>query len=140
MNRKFLILFTFLVSYVIQAQDDAWVYFTDKPDAAYYLANPLDMLTQRSLDRRTAQGIALDETDVPVSTTYISQVESTTGITVMAKSKWMNAVHVRGNLTDIQTLESLSFVDHVYYANHGLNLRIGNFNDVPNKENKVNQV
>ena len=140
MNRKILILFTFLISYVIQAQDDAWVYFTDKPDAAYYLANPLEMLTQRSLDRRTAQGIALDETDVPVSTTYISQVESTTGITVMAKSKWMNAVHVRGNLTDIQTLESLPFVDHVYYANHTLNLRMGNFNDIPNKENKVSQV
>ncbi|MDD3005806.1 MAG: peptidase S8, partial [Flavobacterium sp.] len=47
------------------SQEDAWVYFTDKPDAATYLADPLTMLTQRSLDRRTAQGIALNNTDVP---------------------------------------------------------------------------
>jgi hypothetical protein len=127
MNRKLLILYTLLISYVIQAQEDAWVYFVDKPDAAYYLANPLEMLTQRSLDRRTAQGIALDNTDVPISTSYISQVQSATGITVMAKSKWMNALHVRGSLTDIQNLESLSFVDHVYYANHSLNIRVGNY-------------
>lgn len=140
MNRKLLIVFTVLFTYVIQAQEDAWVYFTDKPDAAYYLANPLDMLSQRALDRRTAQGITLDNTDVPVSTTYISQIQSATGITVMAKSKWLNALHVRGSLANIQALEGLSFVDYVYYANHTLNLVNGNSNTIPTSESKVSQV
>lgn len=140
MTQKLLIFVTFLFSYAIQAQEDAWVYFVDKPDAAYYLANPLDMLSQRALDRRTAQGISLDNTDVPISTTYISQIQNATGITVMAKSKWLNALHVRGNLTDIQALESLTFVDHVYYANHTLNSRVGNFNNLPEQENIVNRV
>ena len=98
------------------------------------------MLSQRALDRRTAQGITLDNTDVPVSTTYISQIQSATGKTVMAKSKWLNALHVRGSLANIQALEGLSFVDHVYYANHTLNLANGNSNTIPTSESKENQV
>ncbi len=126
MNRKLLSVFIIFFSIIINAQENAWVYFTDKPDAAYYLSNPLEMLSQRALDRRTVQGISLDNTDVPVYPNYIIQIENATGITVMAKSKWMNALHIRGNLSDIQALEGLAFVDHVYYANHSLNLRSGN--------------
>lgn len=78
------------------------MYFNDKPDAAFYLSNPLQMLSQRALDRRTAQGIILDNTDAPIAQTYIDQVTAATGITVMAKSKWLNALHVRGTQADIQ--------------------------------------
>lgn len=123
MKSKLLYLLLLFSTHAI-SQEDAWVYFTDKPDASYYLANPLEMLTQRALDRRTAQGIALNNTDVPVSTTYISQIENATGITVMAKSKWLNCVHVRGNLTDIQALTSFSFVQNIKYANHSLNAKM----------------
>lgn len=107
------------------SQEDAWVYFTDKPDAATYLANPLTMLSQRSLDRRTAQGIALNNTDVPIAQTYIDQVTASTGITVMAKSKWLNALHVRGTQTDIQALINLSFVSSIEFANQALNAKTG---------------
>lgn len=79
------------------------------------------MLTQRALDRRMAQNISLDITDVPVEQSYITQIAATTGITVMAKSKWMNALHIRGTQTNIQTLTSLSFVNHITFANHSLN-------------------
>ena len=104
MLKKLLCSVLFFVSIVTFAQEDAWVYFNDKPDTAYYLANPLQMLSQRALDRRTAQGIGLDETDVPVSIAYVNQVAAAIGITVMAQSKWMNAVHVRGTQADIQAL------------------------------------
>ncbi|MET0943986.1 MAG: hypothetical protein ABWY22_01115 [Flavobacterium sp.] len=41
----------FLSSIVMFSQEeDAWVYFKDKPGAQLFLDNPLDMLTQRSLD------------------------------------------------------------------------------------------
>lgn len=103
------------------AQEDAWVYFTNKPDAAYYLANPLEMLSQRALDRRTRQNISLDEKDIPISASYINQVTASTGITVKAKSKWLNALHVRGSVEAIQNLENLVFVDHVQFANAALN-------------------
>lgn len=101
--------------------EDAWVYFNNKPSAATYLANPLTMLTQRALDRRIAQNISLDITDVPVEHSYITQIAASTGITVMAKSRWMNALHIRGTQANIQALTSLSFVNHITFANHSLN-------------------
>jgi hypothetical protein len=101
--------------------EDAWVYFNNKPSAATFLANPLTMLTQRALDRRIAQNISLDATDVPVEQSYITQIAAANGITVMAKSRWMNALHIRGTQTNIQALTNLSFVNHVTFANHSLN-------------------
>jgi subtilisin family serine protease len=116
--------FTFLllmVSSVIFSQEDAWVYFKDKPNAQTYLDNPLTMLTQRALDRRTAQNIALNLTDIPLEVTYINQVKLSSGITVMAKSKWLNALHIRGTQNNILSLKALSFVDKVVFANKNLN-------------------
>ena len=104
--KKTLLLFLLIVNLGF-SQEDAWVYLTDKPDATIYLANPLTMLTQRALDRRTAQGISLNASDVPISQNYINQVIASSGITVMAKSKWLNALHVRGTQADIQALTNL---------------------------------
>lgn len=121
MKTKLLIFFLF-TSITISAQiEDAWVYFNDKPSSVYYLSNPLEMLSQRALDRRTTQGIALDVIDVPIEQTYIDQITAATGITVMAKSKWLNALHVRGTLVNIQALTGLLFVDYIDFANHSIN-------------------
>ena len=131
MKTKILLLFLF-ISTINFAQEDAWVYFKDKPSTTYYLANPLEMLTQRALDRRTTQGISLDNIDVPVEQTYVDQITSSTGITVMAKSKWLNALHIRGTQVDIQALTLLGFVDSVDFANHSLNPggRVSNSNRI----------
>lgn len=119
--KKILVSFVLMASFVGFAQQDAWVYFIDKPDVATYLANPLTMLTQKSLDRRTAQNIALDVKDVPIFPSYITQITNATGITVMAKSKWLNALHIRGSVTDIQQLASLTFVNNIQFADKTLN-------------------
>ncbi|AWA30217.1 peptidase S8 [Flavobacterium magnum] len=119
MKKVILILFLTL-STALSAQQDAWIYFTDKPNAAGYLANPLSMLTQRSLDRRAAQNIALDVKDVPISQDYIDTVSSTPGVTVYARSKWLNAVHVRGTVADIQSLLDYTFVSAIDFADDTL--------------------
>lgn len=104
------------------AQEDAWIFFTDKPNESAFFSNPLSELSQRSLDRRTTQNIPLDTKDAPLHQPYIDQITASTGITVLAKSKWLNMLHVRGNsLADVQALSSLAFVDHIQYANHSLN-------------------
>jgi len=104
------------------AQEDAWVYFTDKPETEFYLANPLEMLTQKALDRRADQGITIDEVDVPLHESYITAITDADGITVMAKSKWMNVVHVRGSEEAINALTALEFVDYIDFANKNLNV------------------
>ncbi len=120
--KHYYITFLLLVfSTVAFSQEDAWVYFKDKPNSQHFLDNPSEMLSARALERRTNQNIALDVTDVPVEETYITQVKGATGIVVMAQSKWMNALHIRGTQTDIVALKTLSFVDKVVFANKTLN-------------------
>lgn len=118
--KKILLFALFFIWGLANAQEDAWVYFTDKPDAAFYMANPLQMLSQKSLNRRAAQGIALDDKDVPIHQEYIDGVTAATGITVKAKSKWLNALHVRGTQEDINALTGLAFVQSIDFANHAL--------------------
>lgn len=119
--KKALLLFVLLSATVAFSQEDAWVYFTDKPLAQLYLDNPITMLSQRALDRRTTQGIALNVQDAPIHQPYINQVAAATGITVKAQSKWLNALHIRGSQMDIAALAALSFVNRIQYANHSLN-------------------
>jgi len=119
---KKIVVFLFLVSsFVGFSQEDAWVYFKDKPDSATYFATPTLMLSQRALDRRTNQGIALDIKDVPIYQPYIDGIIASTGITVKAKSKWMNCLHIRGSQVDINALKLLPSVLRVDFADKALN-------------------
>jgi hypothetical protein len=103
-------------------EEDAWIYFIDKPNAQFYLDNPTQMLTQRALDRRAAQGISLQSNDAPIEPLYVNQVAASQGITLKAKSKWLNCVHVRGSVTDINALTNLSFVESIVFADESLNV------------------
>jgi hypothetical protein len=121
---KKIILILFLISsFVCFSQQDAWVYFKDKPDSATFYNNPLSELSQKSLDRRYTQNIPLDIKDVPIHQAYINQISTSAGISVKAKSKWLNCIHVRGSQTDINALKSLASVDHIYFADHSLNAK-----------------
>jgi hypothetical protein len=119
--KKFYILFFLLLTTIAFSQEDAWVYFNAKPNSQFYFDSPLEMLSQRALDRRTKQNIAIDFKDVPLEPSYVSQVEGVSGISVMAKSKWLNAIHVRGTQALINSLKTFSFVAKVDFANKSLN-------------------
>ncbi len=123
MKIKLLCIFLFFSLFNLFAQnDDAWVYFKDKPSENTFLSAPLTMLSQRALDRRTRYSISLDYYDVPIEASYRVQVEEATGITVMAKSKWLNALHVQGTNTAIDNLLTFGFVNSVEYADRSLNI------------------
>lgn len=121
--KKIIVLFLFFASIILQAQEHAWIYFKDKPNEAVYMENPLSMLTQRSLDRRITQNIALDFNDVPISLDYINEINIQEGVEVKAKSKWLNAVHVFGTELAINNTLNLSIVDRIEFAARGLNAR-----------------
>jgi serine protease AprX len=140
MKKFILLVLVFLNFEAFSQEEDAWIYFNAKPNSATFLSNPLTMLTQRSLDRRTLQNIPLDIKDVPVYQPYIDQIETAVGITVYAKSKWLNAVHVRGSLSEIQSLATLPFVSSVDFANKLLNgTPRATSNRTPNTIKKVNK-
>ena len=118
--KKIYLLLVIFSTFQISAQEDAWIYFNSKPNSQFYFDNPLEMLSQRSLDRRAAQGITLDIKDIPIYQPYIDQVDAVSGIEVMAKSKWLNAVHVRGSEIAINSVQSFSFVAEVDFADNSL--------------------
>ncbi|MDI1256033.1 MAG: S8 family serine peptidase [Flavobacterium sp.] len=137
---KRILLFTLLfISAAAFSQEDAWVYFNAKADVETYLANPLTMLSQRALDRRTNQNIGLDFKDVPIDESYITLVGNQPGITVMAKSKWLNAIHVRGAVADIQALSALAFVASLDFADDSLDSSSGGRSAYQNRNTAVNK-
>jgi subtilisin family serine protease len=151
MKNYFLLVFFIFSSYGF-SQEDAWVYFNDKPNAQTFFDNPLSELSQRALDRRTAQNISLSTNDAPIEQSYIDAISTATGIEVKAKSKWLNCLHIRGSVSDIQALISLPFVNHVHFADPALNARMVahqslkavnkqlNVQDVFNYGNSANQI
>lgn len=118
---KRILFLLFLTINFSSAQDHAWVFFNSKENVATYLANPNTMLTDRAIARRTNQGIPIDFSDVPITPSHITTISAATGITYKAKSKWMNAVHIIGSVTDINALTGFSFVDHIEFADDSLN-------------------
>jgi serine protease AprX len=123
MNKVILFIYV-LITFSAYSQEDAWVYFNDKPNAQTFLDNPLNMLTQRALDRRIAQGIVLNINDTPIEQSYINQITAASGILVKAKSKWLNCLHIRGTISDIQALTSFAFVNRIQFADNSLNARM----------------
>ena len=121
--KKLLLFLCLIVFFKVSAQEDAWVFIKDKPQETSFLNSPISMLTQRALDRRSKLNIPLDSKDVPVDEAYYNQLKNDKTITVLGKSKWLNAVHVQGEVTDINTLISkYSFIASVEFANKSLNL------------------
>ena len=120
--KKLLLVIAFLISLPFFGQEDAWVHLQDKPNSDTYLATPLTMLSQRALERRARQNISLDMKDVPLDAGYYAQIKNANGITVLAKSKWLNAIHVQGTQADINNLQSIfSFVAQIEFADTTLN-------------------
>jgi serine protease AprX len=119
--KKLLFLLVIFFSFSLYAQEDAWVYFNNKPNAQFYFDNPLQMLSQRALNRRAVQQIPLDIKDVPIHQPYVDQIAAVNGIVVKAKSKWFNALHIRGSVSEINSLSNLSFVGQIRFADNSLN-------------------
>ncbi|MDC0177201.1 S8 family serine peptidase [Polaribacter sp.] len=120
---KKLLLFLFLIIFFqVTAQEDAWIFLKDKPNTTLFLENPLTMLSQRALDRRSKLSIPLDGIDVPIDNTYYDQIKNQVNISILGKSKWLNVIHVKGEVTDINSLQSqFSFIDHIEFANKLIN-------------------
>ena len=121
---KKLLLFLFIITSLssFSQVEDAWVFLKDKPKSSTFLSNPLTMLSQRALDRRSENFVPLDEKDVPVDEDYLDDLKSDVNLTVLGKSKWLNAVHIQAEINDINTLVAqYNFINHIEFANKSLN-------------------
>ena len=85
----------------------------DKAATNYTLDKPQRFLSQKSLERRQRQGVAIDSTDLPVCRAYIKLFD-VRGTKIVGTSKWQNTVLVQSN--DSLLLDKLSQQDIVRHA------------------------
>ncbi len=112
-----LLILTLLQQYSgIQAQDTLeyyWVSFSDKNGTPYEIGRPSKYLSQRALERRRAQCIAIDSTDLPVSPRY-TQALTESGARIHNVSKWLNGACVIADSAIADSISRLPFVTEVY--------------------------
>lgn len=124
MMKKFSLLLLVFVSTLTFAQTEDALVFLEAKDATVVsdaLANPISILTQAALDKKNTHGIAIDDRDVPLNENQKASISATSGITVLAKSKWLNALYVRGTQANIENLLNLSYVVDLEFADKSLN-------------------
>lgn len=78
----------------------------DKGTNPYSLSNPIQYLTQRSIDRRTRYGIGIDSTDLPITPRYIDSIRLAGAVTILNSSKWLNQVAIQ--TTDAAALAKIN--------------------------------
>ena len=89
------------------------VYLKDKGESSFKLSLPEDFLSPESVERRMIWETFVDETDLPVSQSYLDGLMAT-GVTVVVQSKWMKTVVVESSDSMvIEQLSAISFVDSV---------------------------
>lgn len=97
-----------------------WIAFTDKDSTHFSLSQPNEYLSQKALDRRQTQGIAIDSTDLPVCEQYINAVLAK-GAELHSVSKWMNGITISlldSTIIDsIKTLPQVKFIQQTYTSN-----------------------
>lgn len=91
------------------AQKKFWVMFKNKTGTPYSVSTPTAFLSPKSIARRTTQGIAINSTDLPVTPSYVSQVDAVSGVTVLYRSKWLNGVVI--SVPNTSTASALSSIN-----------------------------
>lgn len=97
------------------SQNRYMVFFTDKEETGFSINQPSQFLSQRALQRRQKQQIAVVESDLPVTRTYIDALKAL-GAETYFTTKWMNGVLIQADPSLIDIIDTLPFVSHIEYV------------------------
>lgn len=123
--RKLLPILFLFVGFALFAQEQDSTYMfrlllLDKGESGFSTQEPRRFLSEKAIDRRIRQGIDIDETDLPISSAYLSMI-SAAGVRIVAQSKWVQTVTVRTeNRADTALLLSLPFVERLQMVYRGI--------------------
>jgi serine protease AprX len=112
---KKIILLFFAISFIsLQSPAQFTKYiirFKDKIGTPFSIDNPIQFLSQKSIDRRTRQYISIDETDLPITPRYIDSVRLSGNVAILNNSKWLNQVCIATtDSTALAKINSFPFV------------------------------
>lgn len=107
-----LIILLSLVAEISEAQLNRYVVkLKNKGGTPFSISNPIAYLSQRAIDRRTRYGIPIDSTDLPVTPSYVTQIDNVPNVTLLNVSKWLNAVTIfTTDPNAIATINAFPFV------------------------------
>ncbi|MFW5762501.1 MAG: S8 family peptidase [Cyclobacteriaceae bacterium] len=91
------------------------VFFTDKQNNTYSIEQPEEFLSERAIQRRTRQNIAITGKDLPPTQAYLNELADK-GAKILYTSRWMNAALVEADESMIPTIESLAAVARLEYV------------------------
>lgn len=86
------------------------VFFADKAHNGYSIDKPEQFLTERSLKRRSNQGISITNHDLPVSEFYLNELRKDPELRLFFTTKWMNGVLVEMDDGKVEEVKSNPFV------------------------------
>lgn len=116
MKKFFLILIIGIFIYPVFSQtapNKYWVTFKDKNNSPFSVAQPLDFLSQRAIDRRNRMNISVTSQDFPVNPWYLDSIVNL-GATVLTTSRWHNgATFYTTDTAIVSKIRSLSIVQSV---------------------------
>ncbi len=112
--------FLFIVTVVALLQNTAytqqdtlkyWIQFTDKNNTPFSITQPQAFLSQRAIERRTKNQIAITEQDFPVNPNYIAEVTQFSSVQMINTSRWFNAITIScWDTNTVNVIKALSFV------------------------------
>jgi serine protease AprX len=83
----------------------------DKAANPFSTTNPQQFLSQRSVDRRIKYNINIDESDLPVTPSYLDSIRLSGNVTILNVSKWLNQVCIQTtDAAALTKINSFSFV------------------------------
>lgn len=92
----------------------------DKGPVNYSLTKPQEFLSARTIERRAKYGIPIDSADIPISKTYLTQIENA-GAKIVVQNKWLSTVSVLcSDSVAYDKLKALPFVKNVSMVWMGL--------------------
>lgn len=116
---KYILLIFLLIHNLNASASDGYMFriqLKDKGQTSCTIDKPEAFLSKRAIERRRRQGVAINDSDLPISSVYINTIAKL-GCTVVAKSKWLKTVSIY--CTDslfVDKIKELHFVDSTTFV------------------------
>lgn len=122
---RFLLISFILNCYQVSAQTNRYfIYFKDKQGTPYSVSDPSEFLSDYSIARRQAQGIAIIEEDLPVNPAYVNSIKNA-GVSTFFSSRWFNGVLVEMDASQVSVIAALPIVKSIELVAPGKKLTSG---------------
>lgn len=113
--KKVIVFFAFLMLFQFASAQELshvyWVQLQDKAESICSINTPSGFLSQKAIERRLRQNIAITVRDLPLSETYTKAINAT-GATILTRSKWFNSLTISCADTNIiNAIAALPFVN-----------------------------